>query len=107
MTTLETQISLLELNKGLRHGQTKRGLDLVEQININNNIEMRALKKSPLEIQEFKNNYKGAIHVEYKMNNPSCEMMPNNDYEQTSTSRETRSGSNPTTSMSSSFSSVV
>ena len=107
MTTLEAQISLLELNKGLRHGQTKRGLDLVEQININNNIEMSTLNKFPLEIQEFKTNSKGAINVESKMNNQSSEMMPNNDYEQTSTSRETRSGSNPTTSMSSSFSSVV
>ena len=107
MTTLETQISLLELNKGLRHGQTTRDLDLVEQTNINNNIEMRALKKSPLEIQEFKNNYKGAINVEYKMNNPSCDMMSSNDHQQTTSSRETRSTSVPTTSISSSFSSIM
>ena len=107
MTTLETQISLLELNKGLRLGQTTRDLDFVEQNSINNIIEMRTLKKSPLEIQEFKNNYKGAINDEEKMNNPSCEMMPINDYEQTSTSREISSSSNPTTSMSSSFSSIV
>ena len=107
MTTLEAQISLLELNKGLRHGQTKRGLDLVEQININNNIEMSTLNKFPLEIQEFKTNSKGAINVESKMNNQSSEMMPNNDYQLTMTSRETRSSSGPTTSISSSFSSIM
>ena len=49
---------------------------------------MSTLKKSPLDIPETKNNYKGAINVEEKMNNPSCEMMPINDYEQTSTSRD-------------------
>ena len=93
--------------QGLKTWTTKRGLDLVEQNGINNNIEMRTLNNSPLEIQEFKSTYKGAINVEYKMNNPSCDMMSSNDHQQTTSSRETRSSSNPTTSMSSSFSSIV
>ena len=79
MTTLETQISLLEL-------KNMRDLDVVGQSSINNIIEMRALKKSPLDILESKNNYKGAINVEEKMNNPSCKVMPINEYEQTWTS---------------------
>ena len=104
MTTFEAQISLSDLNKGLRApGQSKRDDLYLEHDKIHNNIEMTGFNKLPGDIQEFGNECKQAIvNVEYKMNNPIFEMIPSNEYQQTMASRETRSPSTP-----SSFSSIM
>ena len=86
MTSLETQISLSDLNKDLRLRQT-RGDDFdLGHGNIYDEIEMKTFSKFPKDIQELRSEYNGATNVDYKTNNRSNEIMSSSEYQQTSTS---------------------
>ena len=102
VTTLESQISLWDLNKGVKPlGEIKTNDFELEHGNIYKNNEMMAFNGLPIEVQEFEEWHANA---QFKTNDQSCEMMNSNEYQQTTASRETSSTSEPTISITSSFS---
>ena len=102
VTTLESQISLSDLNKPIGPlEEIKRNDFELAHGNMYNDIEMRTFNRLPIGVQEFEEWHANA---QFKMNNESCEMMNSNEYQQTTTSRETSSTSEPTISITSSFS---
>ena len=84
---MEAEISLLDLDKGLRPGHSSRDRD--HEHGSNYNIEMRKFKELALESQEFENKYSGTTSAEYKLNQSSA-MMSSVEYQQTMASQETR-----------------
>ena len=83
LTTLESQIPLSDLNKGLRPEQSRRGDSDLELGNNYNEIEMKTFSKFPIEILEFHSESKWATNSDYKTNSLSHEMS-NSEYRQTS-----------------------
>ena len=86
VTTLETQISLSDLNKDLKLRQTRRDDSDLEHGNIYEEIEMKTFSKFPKDIQGLQSEHNWAINLDYKTNNRSNEMMSSSEYQQTSTS---------------------
>ena len=87
VTTLESQISLWDLNKGVKPlGEIKTNDFELEHGNIYEEIEMKTFSKFPKDIHGLQSEHNWATNLDYKMNNRSNEMMSSSEYQQTSTS---------------------